>query len=83
MAHPMKRPPGRRTRAGADHAADQRGMDHQGMDLLAAHVPLTLLLDLGEDDGPGSTEILHNEQPSADEMAWLYAALSVPAPHSA
>ena len=38
------------------------------MEMLRAHVPLTLLLDLGAPDGPGSSEILDVEgQP---EFAW-------------
>ena len=47
--------------------------DKQGMDLLAAHVPLTLLIDLAGDRGPGSREILLDERPSADELAWIGA----------
>jgi hypothetical protein len=45
--------------------------DQQGMDLLAAHVPLSLLIDLAQQRGPHSSEILHDEQPSADDLAWL------------
>jgi len=36
--------------------------------MLAAHVPLTLLLDLADPDGPHSDELLHAEPGSAD---WL------------
>lgn len=48
--------------------------DRQGMELLAAHVPLTLLLDLAV-PRPESREILLDERPSADELAWLTAAV--------
>lgn len=47
--------------------------DQQGMDLLAAHVPLTLLIDLADDPAPASREILTEERPGADELAWLAA----------
>jgi hypothetical protein len=47
--------------------------DKQGMDLLAAHVPLTLLIDLAGDAGPGSRDILLDERPSADDLAWIGA----------
>lgn len=43
--------------------------DRQGMDLLAAHVPLSLLLDLAR--GPESETLLRAEVPSSDELAWL------------
>lgn len=46
--------------------------DRQGMDLLAAHVPLSLLLDLAR--GPESEKLLHAEVPSDDELAWLMSA---------
>lgn len=46
--------------------------DRQGMDLLAAHVPLTLLLDLAR--APESERILRSEVPSAEELAWLMSA---------
>ncbi|MGH3744553.1 MAG: hypothetical protein ACRDTP_06825 [Mycobacteriales bacterium] len=45
--------------------------DRQGMDLLAAHVPLSLLLDLAR--GPESEQLLEAEVPSPDELAWLTA----------
>jgi hypothetical protein len=48
--------------------------DRRGMDLLAAHVPLTLLLDLGRGHGPESREILLDERPSDDELRWLAQA---------
>lgn len=55
---------------------DQRtdDADRQGMDLLAAHVPLTLLIDLAEAPGPASDDILDNERPAAAELAWLVAS---------
>ncbi len=36
------------------------------MDLLAAHIPLTLLLDLAENFGPPSQEILQSEAATSD-----------------
>lgn len=45
--------------------------DRQGMDLLAAHVPLSLLLDLAQRRGPKSKQILATEVPDDDELAWL------------
>ncbi len=47
--------------------------DKQGMDLLAAHVPLTLLIDLAGNEVPGSRDILLDERPSADDLAWIGA----------
>lgn len=35
------------------------------MKLLQHHVPLSLLLDLAEPEGPGSTEIFRTETPAA------------------
>lgn len=46
--------------------------DRQGMGLLAAHVPLSLLLDLAR--GPESEQLLHAEAPSVEELAWLASA---------
>jgi hypothetical protein len=51
--------------------AETHGADRAGMELLAAHVPLTLLLDLAGNDRPESREILLHERPSADELAWI------------
>lgn len=45
--------------------------DRQGMDLLAAHVPLSLLLDLAQRRGPKSKQILATEVPDDEELAWL------------
>lgn len=47
--------------------------DAQGMDLLAAHVPLSLLIDLVDEHGPASARILETEQPDEEELAWLTA----------
>lgn len=47
--------------------------DAQGMDLLAAHVPLSLLIDLVDERGPASARILETEQPGEEELAWLTA----------
>lgn len=46
--------------------------DRQGMELLAAHVPLSLLLDLAR--GPESAQLLETEAPTEDELAWLGSA---------
>ncbi|HEY5335368.1 MAG TPA: hypothetical protein VIJ71_05035 [Mycobacteriales bacterium] len=48
--------------------------DRHGMDLLAAHVPLSLLLDLAQRRGPQSKQILKTEVPDEDELAWLSSA---------
>jgi hypothetical protein len=45
--------------------------DRQGMEMLAAHVPLSLLLDLAQRRGPKSKQILATEVPGEDELAWL------------
>ena len=37
----------------------------RAMSLLAHHVPLSLLLDLAEPEGPGSVEIFRREPPAA------------------
>lgn len=47
-----------------------RGLAHRTEELLAAHVPLTLLLDLTDPEGPRSAELLRDEAGSAD---WLGA----------
>lgn len=55
--------------AGASDAPDR-----QGMDLLAAHVPLSLLLDLAQRRGPKSQQILATEVPDDADLAWLGSA---------
>jgi hypothetical protein len=51
--------------------ADADAPDRRGMELLAAHVPLSLLLDLAQRRGPKSQQILATEAPGEDELAWL------------
>ncbi|HEX7354993.1 MAG TPA: hypothetical protein VF288_09205 [Mycobacteriales bacterium] len=48
--------------------------DRQGMQLLAAHVPLSLLLDLAQ--GPESERLLATEAPTLDDLAWLTPAVA-------
>ena len=48
--------------------------DRCGMDLLAAHVPLTLLIDLGLGEVPRSRSILLDERPDDEELRWLTPA---------
>ena len=47
--------------------------DRAGMELLASHVPLSLLIDLAEDRGPHSDEIMLEEHPSDAELSWIAA----------
>ena len=44
-----------------DPAMDGKAIDDAVMDLLRAHVPLSLLVDLAYPDGPKSREILAAE----------------------
>lgn len=48
--------------------------DALAMHLLAAHIPLTLLLDLAENFGPPSTQISATEVPVGEDARWLVGA---------
>ncbi len=48
--------------------AEQDALAGRTEAMLAAHVPLTLLLDLADPDGPHSDDLLHDEPGSSD---WL------------
>ncbi len=52
------------------------------MDWLAAGLPISLLCDLAEVNGPGSVEILELERPACDPV-WQEAAGPQRAPRSA
>jgi hypothetical protein len=49
------------------------GKDEEVMDLLAQHVPLSLIMDLAMPDGPHSTELLAHE-PQPGDPWWEPAA---------
>lgn len=55
------------TRTGAEPDSTDQG-DARVMGLLSEHVPLSLLVDLADPDGPASNEILRSEGKPAD--AW-------------
>ena len=40
---------------------------------LGADVPLTLLMDLLDQNGPNSMRILRDERPAPAQVAWLHA----------
>lgn len=44
---------------------------HDVMTWLDAGLPLTLVIDLLDENGPNSTQILHAERPLPAELAWL------------
>lgn len=50
---------------------DCETVDALAMHLLAAHIPLTLLLDLAENFGPPSTQISATEVPVGEDARWL------------
>lgn len=58
------------------HPAHTAGDPQVVLDALRSHVPLTLLMDLGEKHGPASTQIAESEGGDAD---WLPAGTGEPA----